>query len=69
MVQTPLSAWPGLGTQPHLGSNDLQVITVENAMVSIRLVKLPHQQQKFPTGADNIFGGGGGDRGEGAVGS
>ena len=28
-------------------------------MVSIRLVKLPHQQQKFPTGADNIFGGGG----------
>ena len=28
-------------------------------MVSIRLVKLPHQQQKFPTGVDNMFGGGG----------
>ena len=37
-------------------------------MVSIRLVKLPHQQQKFPTGADNIFGGGGGRQGGGGSG-
>ena len=41
-------------------------------MVSIRLVKLPHQQQKFPTGVDNMFGGGGvmggGGRGGGGEG-
>ena len=33
-VQTPLGAWPGLGTQPHYEApNDLQV---ENVKVAVR---------------------------------
>ena len=40
-VQTPIGTWPGLGNQPcYKGPCDLQVKTVENAVISTRLVML-----------------------------
>ena len=41
LVQTPLGARPGLGTQPRYEApGDLWVEIVENAVIKIRLVRL-----------------------------
>ena len=41
-VQTPLGAQPGLGTQPHYkAARDLLVEIVKNAVINMRLVRLP----------------------------
>ena len=41
-VQTPLGAQPGLGTQPrYKAARDLLVEIVKNAVINMRLVRLP----------------------------
>ena len=52
LVQTPLGAWPGLGTQPHYEApGDLQVKLADYAVINIELVRLsPREWPKVGRG-------------------